>query len=141
MDEKEQPLTITIPRRALMPPTQTVPMSHVVGKNPPKTNLRDHPDWSGKLITSDKWAFRAGNIDGRDTTYVLFRAWVYAEGTEPTENDVWLISCGAQNVVDRFAALTAENPTDSADGWEGVAFTAKLRAEKLGGGRLAWFLD
>lgn len=108
-------------------------INQVTGKNPPFSNLRDNPQFSGMEFIIADASFRSSTLGGHQSSFVLLGGWLVAPGAEAREEDYIIISTGSENVQGRVAAAMM-----AADESGGEAFP--LRGTLRNQGR-AWFLD
>lgn len=102
-------------------------VNKVVGKNPPKANLRDHPEYSGMEITIMDVRFTGGDIGGKKTTFMVAPAYITVPGRKATQEDFRMLITGSDNVIGRVAAAFAKGALP-------IKGTLRLSGR-------AWFLD
>lgn len=117
-----------------LPKNSTVtPIETVAGKNPPASNLRDHPELNGMDVVIMANRFQDSTLGGKKGTYAIMACFVSAPGVEPKEEDFRILMTGSENVQGRLA------DAELAAG-DGSPYPLRGRLRLSPGGR-AWFLD
>lgn len=126
-----QIINTTFNRPALKRDTVT-PVQDVAGANPPKLNLKDHPEINGYTLIVNRVSLREG--DSKMGPWILCDAYIVPPtvdifSLEPTEQEQYLYTfmSGAENVLDRVMKAASI---------QALPMSGTLRNEGQ-----AWFLD
>ena len=123
-EEKTNQGTIIPAPRVLPKLGEVTNLADVAGENIVAHNLRDHPEYDGKVLVIADVKFNSGETG----PYAVFNAYILPPGAKTvTEENHVIIMTGSENVVERLARVLAA-----------TGFPIKAQLRKAG---RAWFLD
>jgi len=80
-------------------------IQNVTGKNSKAINLKDHPEYSGKIAQFEKviWKKKHGKLkEDENPLYFLAHTFIFEKGREPVREDYVKLMTGANFIVERL---------------------------------------